>query len=122
MSNFALNIGEKKQHSVTAYLPSFVSLCPGGRQTSYVSECCALGPLDLQQLDDFDPQFLALLDALPEHLPAKIGKWSTAGRGTLRGPRECDEPCQYENIHKHKALRQPQNKAVRMILQLNLHD
>ena len=28
--------------------------------------------LCLQQLDDFDPQFLTLLDALAEHLPAKI--------------------------------------------------
>lgn len=28
--------------------------------------------LCLQQLDDFDPQLLTLLDALAEHLPAKI--------------------------------------------------
>lgn len=93
---FALNIGEQK--SITACLPSFVSLCLGGRQTSYVPQCCALGPFASNSSTTLIPS--------SSHFSMHSRSTSQLKVGKVKDCRLWYSMKTYSstNIHKHKAL------------------
>ena len=69
---FALNIGKQKTTFHYSLLTVICFIMSGWAANIISSSMLCAWALCLQQLHDFDPQFLTLLDALAEHLPAKI--------------------------------------------------